>query len=444
MKLWQPVAALLCCAMFSGCVPMQTNVENLMQPPKLTDLQYQVDTALRDAVGKDFSLKYPRNGTHKSAFNFIDLSGDGRDEAIAFFSTTEEYLQLAVLTQTDNGWSVADILPGIGFYSEVDFVSFEQVGGSPMLMVGWGGTGLENNIMALYNYTPQDSGQAVLQLDSRWNYSRMTLTDIDQSGTNEILLLVSADSYEPSSPTAQLIGKSTYGIIDLLAEANLPRNITTFYPPVMGGIGNDRYGATVDCVLSNGELCTITLAFDGETLLLPLNNTEQNLFQQTMRTQYVLSDDVNGDATVDIPLERLAKGYNEGSTDSIHFTEYSNIQEDLLASVQTAYINRARGYRLLFPDSWTGQPISAQLTPDGSEIVFFLAETDNLYDHSGELLKIKVYSTQDGQDMLDSERYFQLAAKGTYLYCAALPDSPPEGLGLTRQEVRKLFSLLTN
>lgn len=444
MKLWQPVAALLCCAMFSGCVPMQTNVENLMQPPKLTDLQYQVDTALRDAVGKDFNLKYPRNGTYKSAFTFIDLSGDGKDEAIAFFSTTEEYLQLAVLTQTKEGWMVADILPGIGFFSEVDFVSFEQVGGSPMLMVGWGGTGLENNVMTLYNYAPATSGQAVLQPDSRWDYNRMTLTDIDQNGTNEILLLLSADSYEPSSPTAQLVGKSADGIIDLLAEVELPRNITTFYPPVMGGIGDGRYGATVDCMLGNGELCTITIAYDGQELLLPLNGTEQNLFRQTMRTQYVLSDDINGDSTVDIPLERLAKGYTHGSSDSIYFTEYSNIQEGQLTSIRTAYINRAKGYRLLFPDSWTGQPVSAQLTPDGSEIVFFLAETDNLYDHSGELLKIKVYSTQNGQDMLDSERYFQLAAKGTYLYCGLLPDNPPEELELTRAEVQKLFSLVAS
>lgn len=444
MKLWQPVAALLCCAMFSGCVPMQTNVENLMQPPKLTDLQYQVNTALRDAVGKDFNLKYPRNGKYKSAFNFIDLSGDGKDEAVAFFSTAEEYLQMAVLTQSTDGWMVADILPGIGFFSEVDFVSFEQVGGNPMLMVGWGGTGLENNIMTLYNYAPTNSGQPVLQPNSRWDYNRMTLTDLDQNGTNEILLLVSADSYEPSSPTAQLVGKSSDGIIDLLAEVDLPRNITTFYPPVMGGIGDGHYGATVDCVLGNEDLCTITLAYDGQNLLLPLNDTEQNLFRQTMRTQYVLSDDVNGDATVDIPLERLAKGYSIGGSDSIYFTEYSNIQEKQLVSVEAAYINRAKGYRLLFPDSWNGQPISAQLTPDGSEIVFFVAETDNLYDHSGELLKIKVYSTQNGQDMLDSERYFQLAAKGTYLYCAALPDSPPEGLELTKAEVKGLFSLVTS
>lgn len=444
MKLWQWGAALLCCTLFSGCTPMQTNVESLMQPPKLTELQYQVDAALRRAVDKDFDLKYPRNGKYKSAFNFIDLNGDGVDEAVAFFNTSEENTNMAVLVQREGDWMVTDTVGGISFYNEVDFVSFDTVGNSPRLLVGWSGANLDNSIMALYDYSSRSGGQPTLNLDSRWDYNRMTLTDLDGNGSKELLLLVAADSYEPSSPTAQIVGEDPNGLIDMLAEIELPRNITAFYPPVMGGIGNGRSGVTVDCRLSNGSLCTITLAFDGSVLLLPLNGTEQNLFRQTIRTQYVLSTDINGDGTVDIPVEYIARGHTEGNGETIYFTQYSNIQQDQLVSVQGAYVSLSKGYRMLFPERWKDQPLSAQLSPDGSEIVFFLTESGNLYDHSSELLKFKVYSTQDGQDILDGERYFQLAAKGTYLYCAALPEDAPPELELTRSEVKKLFSLLTN
>ena len=69
---------------FAGCVPLESNIENLIVPPKLNDLQMQVDAALRSAIGDKFTLKYPQTGAYKSAFNFIDLNEDDIDEAIVF------------------------------------------------------------------------------------------------------------------------------------------------------------------------------------------------------------------------------------------------------------------------------------------------------------------------------------------------------------------------
>ncbi|MEG1943248.1 MAG: hypothetical protein RR049_05470, partial [Angelakisella sp.] len=160
-------------------------------------------------------------------------------------------------------------------------------------------------------------------------------------------------------------------------------------------------------------------------------------------TQNVLSSDVNGDRVVDIPLEVTAVGYPSGGSDILYFTRYSNMQKDDLLTVQTAYVNHAKGYRFMFPTSWNTTSVSAQLTPDGSEVVFFVYQSDNLYDHSRELLKIKVYNAQDGQDILESDRYFELASKGTYTYCGALPATPDDLLGITKAQAEKLFSLMT-
>ncbi|MEG0540922.1 MAG: hypothetical protein RR528_01210, partial [Angelakisella sp.] len=173
--------------------------------------------------------------------------------------------------------------------------------------------------------------------------------------------MVAANSYDLTSPMAQLVGETSEGVIDLLAETELPRNIATFLSPVMGGIGNNLYGATLDCVLNNGNLCTVTLALQDGQLVMPLNDMDQNLFRKTIRTQYVVSSDINNDGIVDIPVERPAKGYVKDSSEAIYFSEYSNIQADKLATIQTAYVNHAKGYRFLFPDSWTDQPVSAQV-----------------------------------------------------------------------------------
>lgn len=445
MRLKAIVSVLICCALLAGCTPIESNVENLMQPPKLTDLQYQVDKALREAVGGNFRLKYPSGGKYRSAFNFLDLDGDGVDEAVAFFTDRDDSIQTAILRQDKGSWQMSDIVPpDLSFCTEVDFLATQKLGGSQRVLVGWGGTGLANNLLTIYSYQADPGSQSSLQLDSRWDYSRAVATDMDQNGENELLLLLAPDSYQNTAPLVNLVGENTDGIIDLLAEVSLPRNITAFYPPVVGALGNNQYGAAVDCRLSNGNLCTLTITYAEGDLILPLSVlTDQNLFQKTFRRQEVLSCDLNGDGLVEIPVERLAPGYTEGSDDAVYFIDYSNLQRDSLVAIETAYLNPTRGYRFLFPQRWREQPVSVMVQPDNSETVFFLSPTGDLYDHSEELLKLQVYSTLDGPDKVAQERYFALDTRGTYVYAAALPATPAHELALGKDEVKKLFSFIS-
>lgn len=437
------IAASLC-LLLSGCVPLESNVENLLQPPKLTDLQSQVDAALREAVGQEFQLKYPKSGQHRSAFNFIDLDGDGTQEAVAFYTLGEDNIQLALLRErTPGDWMVTDIVPPeFRFCTEVDFVSMAEIGGSRQLLVGWGGSGLDNNLLAIYDYlqgTPRS-----LENPVRWEYSQLSVTDMDQNGQNELLLLLAPDSLTDAPPLAQLVGKNEDGIIDLLDEVELPRNITGYRTPVEGEIGNGLYGTAADCILNNSNLCTLTLAYNGQNLTLPLNNLlDTNLFRQTVRTQAVLSSDINHDGLVDIPVERLAAGYGTNGSEAVWLIDYCNQQDKQLLPVQTAYVNMARGFRFLFPTRWLEQPISVLEQADGSEIIIFLNTSGNLYDHSQELIRFQLVSTLDGEPAQTDSRFFLLGSKGTYLYRAALPTQPVSDFALTREEVTQLFSLIS-
>ncbi|MEG2086938.1 MAG: hypothetical protein RR022_01975 [Angelakisella sp.] len=387
MRRFLLLAAVLLCVTFAGCAPVESNAENLMQPPKLTEVQAQVDTALREAVGQEFNLKYPRNGEHRSAFNFLDLDSDGADEAIAFFSTSDNVIQIAMLRQTNDSWQVFDILPGQSFCTEIDFVRLQQLGSAPLLLVGWGGTGMANNLLAVYTFDHT----------------------IGQQG-----------------------------------EVPLARNITKFYPPVQGSLTTSLYGAAVDCLLSNDTLCTVLLSSqNGQLVQLFAGEGEQSLYRQTLRTQKVFSCDLNDDGVIDIPTERLAEGYAGTRETPAYLTDYSNLINDQLLPVQTAYVSLNRGYRLLFPSRWAGHPISVLIHPDNNEAIFFLNTSGNLFDHSKELLRIQVYSSLDSQDKLAGGRYFQLATKGSYLYTAALPATSVPQLALTKNEVMQLFSLLS-
>lgn len=444
MKLKAIAVAVLCCLGLSGCVPLESNVENLIQPPRLTHLQSQVDNVLRDSVGSGLRLKYPVSGEHRSAFSFLDIDGDQVNEAIAFFTDHDDTIRIAILRQKGDDWIMSDIIPGLGFCTDVDFISVVEMAGSPRLLVGWSGTGLDNNLLAIYSYTSGSGEQLSLQLDSRWDYSRMAVTDLDRNGEQELLMLIAADMYGRNVPSAQVVGMSSEGIIDLLDYTDLYRNISGFHTPVVSQFGGGSYCAVVDCTINTGKLATVVLQYDGTTLQLAAQGADNNeIFRQTLRSQNILSADIDDDGTVEIPVERLAPGYVAGNPEQAYIIDYNTMLSDGTLSVaQSAYVNLVRGYRMLFPSRWQGHPVSVLVQPDNSEVVIFLNTSDDLYDHSSELIRIQVYSTLDGPDKLSQDRYFELATSGTYVYSAALPSYSIDGISITQTEVRQLFSLI--
>ena len=66
----------------SGCDLYQPDVDSLLTPPVLSELQTEVDEALRDVVGQELRLCYPAGGSYRSGvkdiFGHRYLSGVGK------------------------------------------------------------------------------------------------------------------------------------------------------------------------------------------------------------------------------------------------------------------------------------------------------------------------------------------------------------------------------
>ena len=91
--------------LLSGCSPIQMDVEELMSPPKLTAEQAEIDSALKQALGENVKLKYPKSGDFRSAFVFHDIDGDGR-RGHRLLPVGQQQHHLAHRHGPD-GWSVA-------------------------------------------------------------------------------------------------------------------------------------------------------------------------------------------------------------------------------------------------------------------------------------------------------------------------------------------------
>ena len=129
------LAALGCaaCLLLSSCNAFGGDLFSLLSPPRLSQQQKEIETALADALGeREIVYVYPPNGATSSAITLRDVCGDARDEAVVLYKIGQDSLdaRIAVLTQnTYNVWTLAcDIAPALGGIDRVEFVRFSGTG----------------------------------------------------------------------------------------------------------------------------------------------------------------------------------------------------------------------------------------------------------------------------------------------------------------------------
>ena len=433
--------AALCLICLAGCSsPMPATPEDLLDAPKLSEGQYQVDKALRDQVGQDIKLKYPQSGSYRSAFTFHDIDGDGQEEAIVLHSPRSGgNAQITVMDPAGDQWMVEKTYPGLS--PDVDFIRFDSLGSSDSetIVIGWRPEGGQK-IVAVYRYQDRD-----LTMLGSEDYTQLAIGDYNGDGRGELLLVTTESG---SRPSLLYMGERD-GRLEVLDRITLSRDIVSFQAPVFGQIAPGVTGVALDACNDQGELCTILAQVIDDQLFLPLSAEDDLLFIQTVRSggeASVFSQDVTGDGVIDIPTEWSPPGSDRLEPESrLAFTSYVDLGPEGFSTVLRAFVDPAAGYRLVMPDRWfTGdESVTASRQPGSAEITFFLLDEADVANRSRELLRLQVVDRQSPPRQFNAEAYFLVGKRGGFEYYACLPKSKKEeGYALTQEEDIDLFQLL--
>ena len=433
------LALLLLAGCLAGCTsPMPASPEELLDAPKLSDTQYQVDRALREQMGQDIKLKYPQSGDYRSAFTFYDIDNDGADEAIVLHSyQSGGNAQITVMDQENGQWQVEKTYPGLS--PDIDFIRFEQLDSNPgkAMVIGWRPEGGQK-IVAAYRYENRE----FTMLGSE-DYTQLCIDDFNQDGISE-MLIVSAES--DARPTLIYMGEQE-GLLDVLDSVNLDRQLVTFQTPVSGLISPGVYGAVLDVYNERGNLCSIVVQVEDGRLVLPLDDGDGVLFSSTIRSggeASVFSQDVTGDGVIDIPTEWMPAGHEDLEDENrLLFTNYVNLGPGGFTTVMRAFVNPTEGYRLTLPDRWfSGEETVTAIRQSGSAEVIFFLYSEDISDRSRELLRVQLVDLQSPPKQFDASAYFLLAKRGSFEYYARIPASDAAEYSVTQEEVLSLFQLL--
>lgn len=422
-------AIMLVSAMLCSCDLYQPDVESLLTPPLLSDLQVEVDDALRDVVGQDLHLHYPVEGDYRSPYLFFDLDQDGNEEALVFYSLEEDDSTIYLHLMSHDGvqWRAGAALPGKG--AEVAFVQFCPLYSAEetSILVGWNDANRGSSIAAVYSL--EQNGLKELYATP---YDRLAIADFDKDGTMELLTARRQDGI-----LLRLIGAEN-GALTVLDSKTSTLELQTLFQPVIGDISRSLPGIVLSGRINADITAAVAVGVQQKQLLLP-----QEEAAGSYRGSYCYSGaqptDSNGDGIIDLPWSTLAPGYSAGAADETrYFTEYRVFETGAYYPVTISYENVTDGWRLLLPEGWLDRYHENRLSlvrqAETREVIFF-CYTGSLTDRGDELLRLRVVTAAESAP---DESYTLLAARGQFNYYAKLP----AGSDLTAESVQKVFSLL--
>lgn len=434
------VAALLALCLAGCSSHMPASPEDLLDAPKLTEGQYQVDKALRDQVGQDIKLKYPQSGNNRSAFTFHDIDGDGEEEAIVLHSPQSGgNAQITVMDNRDGQWLVDMTFPGLS--PDVDFIRFDPLGDGEVetIVIGWRPEGGQK-ILAVYRYENRE-----FTMMGSEDYIQLAIGDYNGDGDGELLIVTSGGG----GSTYLLYMGERNGRLEELDNIALPRDVVSFQAPVYGEISPGVVGVALDAYNDQEELCTILVQIVDEQLFLPLATEDDLLFQQTVRPggeKSVYAQDVTGDGVIEIPIQWEPPGSDQLDQESrLVFTSFVDLGPGGFTTVLRAFVDPEAGYRLEMPERWFfgSEAVTASRQTGSAEITFFLLDGTDIANRGRELLRVQVVDLQAPPRQFDAGDYFLLARRGGFEYYASLPSGRgQEGYALTQEEVLSLFRLL--
>ena len=183
----------------TGCSSANFTIEGLLAAPKLTEEQSQIHEALISAVGRNVTLKYPRNGAYRSAYVIADLDDEPTDEALVFYEysgSENEGIRVNLLDKKEDGtWYSVKEIAGAG--SEIDKVIISSMGGERDILVGYQNMAGDNTLEI---YTFNNGSFQRIGTDT---YSLLEAVDINSDSSDELITVQKPQNTENAAVAAK-------------------------------------------------------------------------------------------------------------------------------------------------------------------------------------------------------------------------------------------------
>ena len=429
-------ALLLCSA--GGCSFMELDLADALRPPKTMGDEAAIEQLIADTAKGSYILKYPKNGSYRSAIIMKDLNGDETAEAIAFFRGKEETakLHMLVMREDEGSWTVSGDF--VTETTDVDCVDFARVTNSehPDILVGY--TTYTPNVNLLYCYT--FDGTNTTAVTAGQTYSAFYCGSLDAADRSQIIAL-SLYNADAEAKATMLEYDADKRSLFAKSSVSMDPGIVKYRHAVIGELEDGVRGIAVDGSYATGEIVTQVIYYKKEMALLRNPLYQERIKNVTQRTLRVYSEDLNNDHVIDIPtVEKLPFADAEDAAATAEKVTRStfNTTDESLRRYSDFVVNFDESFSIRVPERWTA----------GSYTAMFDERLTKFYgwDHGkrGDLLfEIRAFEVSDWDKGKDTDAYTLIYRDNRTAYTFRNYTEPDSQYALTDNEIKTSFSVFS-
>ncbi|WP_407724066.1 hypothetical protein [Ruminococcus sp. JL13D9] len=439
MKLKNLAAVILAAstALLCGCNIADLSFEESLRPPRTMGDEAEIEKLISKTAGSNYTLKYPKSGSYRSAIIMNDLNGDGVDEAIAFFKGKDETagVHMLLMYDQDGEWKTSgDYVTETTDVDCVDFADIDENNGLEII-VGYTTYTPNVNFLACYTY----SNGVTDTIQAGQNYSSFYCGNLDNNGKSEIITL-SLFSAENQAKASMLSYSKEKKQIFVKASAPMDPNVVKIKSIGMSDFDGSVKGVVVDGSFASEELVTQVIYYNQTLAVLrnPLYKEKQK--NPTTRTVGVLSTDFDGDSKLEIPMAEKLPFHGEDMAltvaDKISWCSFNPANETLTVKSVVAE-NRKCGFSVKQPSKWVDRSYTA--INDENSMKLYEWVNNALGE---ELFEVKAFDVS-AWDKGKIDGFTLIYRDNRYAYAFTNPQGKSP-MKLTDDEIKTAFSVTDN
>lgn len=430
------------CVFLTGCSAFNFSVEGLVNAPKLTAEQSQIHEALIKSVGSNITLKYPRNGDHRSAYVIADIDDEPDNEAIVFYEYSgagkDSGMRINVLDTDDKGeWYSVKELHGAG--TDIDKVLISAFGGNKTksVLVGYQNPSTDDKTLEIYSYENKDFKKVGTD-----NYSVLEMLDINADGQKEIISVqksVNPETEKVTARTSMLVLDK--GEIKREQTIEMCDNVASYVKSTKGMLDNHRNAIFIDSLNAEGSLQTELVYFRYSTLQNPVQQRKEKLLPGCTRPSGYYCTDIDGDTVIEIPSVKPMVGYENAVADEMLYMTTWNVYTDFyrLEEKYTGYYSIQNGFFFAFPKRWT-EMVTVRRDSETGDVVCY-KYSGNINTSTTEIVRFCSETKNNAADKI-SKGYELINTRGQLQYFVKFPKGRTDPLVPTIDEVKNNFYII--
>lgn len=405
------LCVVLIVALFSGCsFRLASSVNDLISAVAPFGENADVKSALDSFLSNGYSLKNPSSGEYITSYNFYDLDGDEKEEAVAFYEPNDNLgtIRMAIIKEYSGKWEVVSDISGYGDDAyRLDFADLNN-DGKDEIIVCWNNISNSNShLFVVYNLKFEDKKFEVKQINKDEIYlNNYVIVDFNQTGNNEILM------FEINSGTKTSAKAELYSLNDnnlrLKGETKLDSRVISYRNiNVEKAEGDIRVYA--DAIGSNGNSIRTEVIYWSnmyDSIVSPFYSYSTGRTSGTSRGCLVNSCDINEDERIEIPTDTTVKGLPK----NIKPLNWKIYNKTILVHTNYSLYVKDDNYNVIIPDKYF-KNISAAYNKKTREMTVINKKTKTAVFSIMPVLKA-VYEEKSYQGysvILDKSGYYYLA-----------------------------------